>query len=575
MTSTDTMLAAALDLARLGYAVFPVKPGGKAPATKHGVLDATVDPATIALWWADIPEANIGLATDGLLVLDLDVLNGQRNPFPADADKIDDLLAAPIVSTPRGGSHHYFLEPAGKQYKNTAGKLSPGVDTRARGGYVITPPSFTDVGGYRWEIPLPPRDDLPPPPAWLAEALDALAKPKAAPSNGTPRQQPNGLPRYVQAALDAELGRVAMARNGSRNDQLNKSAHALGTLIGAGALDRGTVEELLADAAAKCGLPGDEAARTIKSGIDAGVSQPRKLPEGRQRYTPKPSPSKPSDNGKHEPAADTPRTGAEIILDYFRQRWQPVFRRGNVVHCADGEEVTQQIVCVPDSRILAGLAHATDVPKDKHGVNTDALPGFFKKWAPVAWGDLRGELPEEINAVLGDDAPARETFVRLVREAMFAQITFGDVIGRQGVTQVERRSLMGWAAKFAKPGPWRDVRSLACWCRLTEPTAGEQMLHVAIRHELFAQVAADRRLREMGATMFARLAGKYGVGTSTEKDRPHGRRAIVLDPAFVADMMTGVDDENLPVANEDEQPPEVPASFSDTEKGARNEPAYG
>jgi hypothetical protein len=275
----------------------------------------------------------------------------------------------------------------------------------------------------------------------------------------------------------------------------------------------------------------------------------------------------------HDKGSEKQGRAAEIILDYFRTRWKPAFRRGNVVHCADGEEITMQVAVVPDSKIIARLAAASDAPKDKHGVNVDALPAFFKKWAPVAWGDLRGELTDETQALLADDAPARETFVRLVREAMFTQITFGDVIGRQGVVQTERRSLIGWCQKFAKLGPWRDIRSLACWTRLTEPTAGEMLLHVAIRHELFAQMAADKRLREMGATMFARLAGKYGIGASTEKDRPHGRRAIVLDQALVADMTEGIaDDENLPPASSERPPPDGAASNSETKNTVTDGP---
>ena len=65
-------LAEALRLADLGYAVFPVLPGRKNPACKHGVNDATNDAEQIQRWWAAKPDLNIGLATAGLIVIDLE-----------------------------------------------------------------------------------------------------------------------------------------------------------------------------------------------------------------------------------------------------------------------------------------------------------------------------------------------------------------------------------------------------------------------------------------------------------------------------------------------------------------------
>ena len=122
-------------------------------------------------------------------------------------------------------------------------------------------------------------------------------------------------------------------------------------------------------------------------------------------------------------------------------------------------------------------------------------------------------------------------------------MTLGDTIGHTGVTQVERRSLIGWCAKFARPGPWRSVRDKRCWCKLADRGGGEVRLSVAIRHEVFAQVHADRRLRDLGPNLFTRLAEKYGVGGSTRGDRPHGQSAVVLSDELVADLTAGMRDE--------------------------------
>ncbi len=166
-------MEAALRYAVLGYPVFPCVPGGKAPLTPRGFKDATTDPRQIKLWWEKYPDANIGIPTTGLLVVDVD---GADNPWPPDAEKDLDLVRGPVSRTPRGGRHHIFRQPDGKAWKNTAGKIAPHVDTRADGGYIVVPPSVVDGKAYRWadtfELGVGPAD-LPEPPGWLIELLDS------------------------------------------------------------------------------------------------------------------------------------------------------------------------------------------------------------------------------------------------------------------------------------------------------------------------------------------------------------------------------------------------------------------
>ncbi len=110
-------------------------------------------------------------------------------------------------------------------------------------------------------------------------ATKAAKAPAAPPAhlNGTNRIHD----RYVAGALKKELDILRAAPQGDRNNQLNKSAHALGQFIGAGALDRATIEAHLAHEALALGLPMSEANRTIRSGIEAGEREPRQLPEPR------------------------------------------------------------------------------------------------------------------------------------------------------------------------------------------------------------------------------------------------------------------------------------------------------
>jgi hypothetical protein len=245
--------------------------------------------------------------------------------------------------------------------------------------------------------------------------------------------------------------------------------------------------------------------------------------------------------------ADGERTGCQIILAHFRTSYTPRFRVGAAVHCADGSVVTAQEACaIPDSRLIERLGGATDAPRVKDAVKTQALPAFFKTWARVAWGDLLAELPDEDHAELADDEPAPEQFRRLVREALLAEVTIVAPIDGTGPSVPQRRSLIGWCQQFAKTGPWRDVRGRRCWCKLRQTDGSELVLMVAVRHEVFSQVGGDRRLREMGANTFARRSARYGVGQSCRGDRPHGHAAVVLDEGFVADLLADVpDDENL------------------------------
>lgn len=87
---------------------------------------------------------------------------------------------------------------------------------------------------------------------------------------------------YGRKALEAEVGKVATAPPGQRNNTLNAAAFALGQLVAGGELNRGDVETALMTAATAAKLSQTEAAHTIKSGLDAGAKEPRKAPAAQQ-----------------------------------------------------------------------------------------------------------------------------------------------------------------------------------------------------------------------------------------------------------------------------------------------------
>ena len=174
--TNDALLSAALVYADLGYAVFPCAPGTKKPLVEHGFHDATTDADQIEAWWQTWPQANIGLPTAGLLVVDIDRAD---NPWLRDEpERLLELAIAPIALTPGGGKHYIFRQPKGKAWRSTTGRLAAKVDTRADGGYIVAPPSVRPEGPYRWVEGMAldsSLEHLPEPPPWLAQAIDRLA----------------------------------------------------------------------------------------------------------------------------------------------------------------------------------------------------------------------------------------------------------------------------------------------------------------------------------------------------------------------------------------------------------------
>ena len=220
-TCNGRALDAALGYAALGYRVFPCGPGGKKPITAHGFHDATTGQREVEVWWSECPRANLAIPTAGLVVIDID---GADNPWPGNAERVGDLARAPMSLTPHGGRHYIFRQPAGRDWRNTEGKIAPHVDTRANGGYIVVPPSLVDERPYRWSesTPLPPMSELPEPPGWLVELLDGLSgsgKQPRDPSNAhrTPAGSP--IPEGQRNATLASLGGT-MRRSGTGREEI-------------------------------------------------------------------------------------------------------------------------------------------------------------------------------------------------------------------------------------------------------------------------------------------------------------------------------------------------------------------
>lgn len=142
----NDLLEAALGYAAEGLRVFPAAPRGKKPLISGWPSAATTDPDLIRAWWAQWPDANIGVVTgEGRYVLDVDdlaslaALEAEIGQIPRDK-----------VARTGGGGLHIWLAAEG-ELRNSASKIGPGLDIRADGGFVVMPPSIHESGvQYEW-----------------------------------------------------------------------------------------------------------------------------------------------------------------------------------------------------------------------------------------------------------------------------------------------------------------------------------------------------------------------------------------------------------------------------------------
>lgn len=157
MSEYPSMYDAAIEYAKKGFAVFPLKYRDKVPLTRNGCKDATTDAAQIKAWWQKYPNANIGLATgsvsQNVFVIDLDIdedrgIDGYHSLEDWQREH-GDFPETWTAITGRGGYHLYYR--GNGKIKNRAGIID-GVDIRGNGGYVVAPPSVHKNGNrYEWE----------------------------------------------------------------------------------------------------------------------------------------------------------------------------------------------------------------------------------------------------------------------------------------------------------------------------------------------------------------------------------------------------------------------------------------
>jgi Bifunctional DNA primase/polymerase, N-terminal len=293
----SALLDAALGYAARGIPVYPVHwphptPGGaslacscprgpacdrpaKHPLVRHGLHDATTDPAQLGRWWRRWPQANVALATGVIFdALDIDGPAG-LTALRRLACTVGLRLPGPLVRTGGGGWHCWFA-PTGLGNRPPRGLAH--VDWRGRGGAVLAPPSRHISGRrYRWLRSLDAAP-LPEVPAALRALLDPQPPTTTRPTRPAEPAAP-GHP-YGRTVLAAELAALGRATPGHRNHTLNRCAFKVYRYVASGLLNDQDVTVAFSEAALAIGLDPAEVARTLASARSAGLANPRTVPAG-------------------------------------------------------------------------------------------------------------------------------------------------------------------------------------------------------------------------------------------------------------------------------------------------------
>lgn len=174
------MLNEALNYAKHGLQVFPLTPDSKVPlkGTK-GSKEATSAPEQVKAWWTANPDCNIGVATRGFIVLDVDVNHADDADGYHSLEVLEEaynkLPETLTVKTASGGRHLYFKLPEGVELPQKIAFLN-GVDIKANhNNYVLLPPSQVNGNPYTFDKKIPMADI----PKWLMEFILKRNKLKA------------------------------------------------------------------------------------------------------------------------------------------------------------------------------------------------------------------------------------------------------------------------------------------------------------------------------------------------------------------------------------------------------------
>lgn len=173
----QSKLAAALALAELGFPVFPLIPNDKRPLIAGWQRLATAtDLERIREWWASEPDANIGIPTENLFVVDVDPRKGGASTLQA--LKLTEEFPESVASVTAGGGVHLVFALPGESVSGGNDLLGQGIDVKSHGGFIVAPGSTIGGKSYKWVPDHDPISIKPAPaPDWmLAHARRTVAR---------------------------------------------------------------------------------------------------------------------------------------------------------------------------------------------------------------------------------------------------------------------------------------------------------------------------------------------------------------------------------------------------------------
>lgn len=259
------------DLRQWGLHVVPARPESKKPIVKwKNYQEQPPTDRKVKKWAEEHPDCNFIVITgkgSGVVVLDIDSKKGEE--FVSEKG----VPQTPVSKTKKG--HHIWFKHPGKEVRNFARRI-PGVDFRGDGGYVIAPYSdHPDGGQYEW-VKRPDEVPFADIPHWLLK-LFKQEESTVSPSEAVSDNIKDEYKEYFEKAFRDELGKVASATEGRRNNTLNQSAFNLYQIVHAGGLDESIVTRRLASTAKGTGLPESEIKATLQSAKQSAARQPRDL----------------------------------------------------------------------------------------------------------------------------------------------------------------------------------------------------------------------------------------------------------------------------------------------------------
>jgi hypothetical protein len=282
---------AAQVLAFRGFAVFPLgrqkRPLANCPTCKesggcrgrddcscgvstcHGFYAATTDQEVIRRWWTRSPWWQVGIRTgaaSGIVALDVDLDKGGLDSLIALRSQGVESNSPGVQLSGGGRSFHLFYRHPGGVVPCSQGKLGPGLDVRADGGYVVGSPSRHPRTDQPYEF----LDNLTDLPIWSLPA-DAPADRSRPPARS--QRPPLASTSNHFSAGRLTLGRirswesaVRTAPVGQRRSTLFWAACRMGDTTSDNTL-RQSVTKILTAAALTTGLSDGEITMTIQSGL--------------------------------------------------------------------------------------------------------------------------------------------------------------------------------------------------------------------------------------------------------------------------------------------------------------------